>query len=60
MQEIPPELDRLVLDCLAKSPDDRPQTARDILDRLEAIELEPWSERAALDWWRKHLPDALG
>ncbi|NJP43884.1 serine/threonine-protein kinase [Actinacidiphila epipremni] len=35
--ELPPELDRLILDLLAKEPDDRPQDAADVGGRLKAL-----------------------
>ena len=35
------KLERLILDCLAKEPDARPQTARDLKDRLMAALNEP-------------------
>jgi serine/threonine-protein kinase len=54
---IPPDLDALVLGCLAKDRDERPKSPRDLLQRLEAIPLrEPWTERRAGEWWRLHLP----
>ena len=34
---IPKELDAIVLACLAKDPSDRPQTARELARRLEAV-----------------------
>ncbi|MGD8396983.1 MAG: serine/threonine-protein kinase [Candidatus Eiseniibacteriota bacterium] len=56
--EIPAALDRLVLDCLAKRPGDRPASARAVAVRLRAVgaELEPWSEERAARWWATHLP----
>lgn len=36
---IPPDLEALILDCLAKDPDDRPQTMRAVRERLRAIGL---------------------
>jgi eukaryotic-like serine/threonine-protein kinase len=54
----PPVLERVVKKCLAKDPDDRWQSARDIKTNLEwiaegkdpfpsAVKLNPWRERAA-------------
>ena len=54
---IPPELDALVMACLAKNREERPKSPRVLLERLEAIPLrEPWTETRARDWWRGHLP----
>ena len=56
---IPEELDRVILDCLAKNPDDRPQSAVDLSRRLTQCQSErPWSDQLARDWWDKHLPRA--
>ncbi|MBA3500834.1 MAG: protein kinase [Deltaproteobacteria bacterium] len=57
---IPPELDALVLACLAKNPADRPQTAEELQDRLNEVPLEmPWSQKRALPWWSIHVPDLV-
>ena len=54
---IPAALDRLILECLAKSPSDRPQSARQLSQRLEAIDVvAPWSEDRARQWWETHQP----
>jgi serine/threonine-protein kinase len=46
------DLERLILDCLAKDPATRPQTARDLERRLEACAVaEPWTPDAAQAWW---------
>jgi serine/threonine-protein kinase len=56
---IPQELDALVLSCLAKDPEARPGSPRDLLERLEAIPLEShWTEPRAREWWQAHLPRA--
>ena len=57
---IPPELDELVLACLAKEPSDRPQTADELRDRLDAIPFaERWNQDRAKAWWNTHAPDVL-
>ena len=53
---IPPALERLVLRCLAKAPDQRPASASELIEHLDACGLPPWTERAASDWWERHLP----
>jgi eukaryotic-like serine/threonine-protein kinase len=54
--EISPELDQVVLACLAKRPEDRPQSAAELDRMLADIEVEPWSEEDATRWWRTHQP----
>jgi eukaryotic-like serine/threonine-protein kinase len=54
---IPPQLDALVLSCLAKDREYRPKSARDLLQQLDTIPLEqPWTEARARKWWNVHLP----
>jgi serine/threonine-protein kinase len=54
---IPPDLDALVLACLAKDREARPTTVRDLLHRLDAIALDrQWTEARAREWWQVHLP----
>ncbi|NNG15564.1 MAG: serine/threonine protein kinase, partial [Gemmatimonadales bacterium] len=49
---VPPALDRLVLACLAKRPEDRIQTAEAMIDELRLIEVaEPWTRERAVTWW---------
>jgi eukaryotic-like serine/threonine-protein kinase len=54
--DVAPELDRIVLACLAKRPVDRPASATELEHMLASVELEPWSEEAATEWWRTHQP----
>jgi serine/threonine-protein kinase len=54
--DITPELDQVVLACLAKRPEDRPQSATELDRMLAEIEIEPWSEAEATQWWRAHQP----
>jgi tRNA A-37 threonylcarbamoyl transferase component Bud32 len=53
---IPAALERVVLACLAKKPEDRPQTAAELDRELAEIETEPWSQEEAQRWWRQHQP----
>jgi eukaryotic-like serine/threonine-protein kinase len=52
-QLVPPALDEVVLACLAKKPDDRPQTAAALARSLAAAadDAEPWGEEQAAQWW---------
>jgi len=53
-QPLPEALDRLVLDCLEKQPERRPQTARQFLERLARVNANPWERSQAEAWWREH------
>ena len=54
---IPAELDAIVLACLAKDPSDRPQTARELARRLEAVPgAGEWTPGLARAWWETHQP----
>ncbi|MBS2014101.1 MAG: serine/threonine protein kinase [Deltaproteobacteria bacterium] len=54
--EVPPELDAVVLACLAKKPEDRPTSAADLAARLSALGLEDWSREEAHAWWERTAP----
>ncbi|MQA29809.1 MAG: protein kinase [Luteitalea sp.] len=54
---IPPDLDRLVLACLAKAPSNRPQSAKELSSRLADVGgLPPWNDERAREWWTLHEP----
>jgi serine/threonine-protein kinase len=56
LSRIPSELDEIVLACLAKSPSDRPGSARELADRLSQCELdERWTRDHARLWWESRL-----
>jgi serine/threonine protein kinase len=58
---IPPQLDALVLACLEKDPNQRPQSARELFDLAQACKsCETWSQLSAKSWWEMHLPELTG
>jgi len=59
--EIPAALEQLVLDCLEKDPDHRPQSAEDLANALRAIDLAAaWTQETARQWWERHERAAPG
>jgi hypothetical protein len=51
-QAIPVELDLLVLSCVEKKREDRPQRVADLQEALDALALEHrWTQRDAELWW---------
>ena len=56
-QRIPVELEAIVLACLAKDPEARPQTADDLAGRLAELRSQvEWTPMRAREWWDKHRP----
>jgi serine/threonine-protein kinase len=56
---IPPELEAVIMACLAKNPDERPQSAEELSRLLGAVQVPAWTQRRAAAWWRAHRPDVL-
>ncbi|HEU5073749.1 MAG TPA: serine/threonine-protein kinase [Polyangiaceae bacterium] len=55
--QVPRELDDLLDECLRKEPEQRPASARQLVERLERVPLEaPWSQAQAEEWWLKMRP----
>ena len=48
---IPPQLEGLLLACLAKNPEERPQSAAALVRLLDAIDIERWTQAQAEEWW---------
>ncbi len=55
---IPKALEELILACLAKNRNDRPQTAAELEEQLRSMrDIGLWDRAQAISWWREH-PDA--
>jgi serine/threonine-protein kinase len=51
---VPPKLEAVVLSCLAKDPDQRPESAKALADALKACDdVTPWDETVARAYWRE-------
>ncbi len=60
-QAIPDALDGIVMKLLEKEPDDRFQTADELIAALQAVPLaQPWSQERAREWWSRHGPQEVG
>jgi eukaryotic-like serine/threonine-protein kinase len=53
---IPATLEHLVLACLAKKPEERPQSARQLAQSLDTIDGMTWGQEEAGRWWSQHHP----
>ena len=54
---VPPALDALILRCLEKDPENRPDGADEVIRALKAIPIEPWTQAEAIAWWQRHDPE---
>src|ERR1041384_3350045 len=51
---LPADLESLILHCMEKAPGARPQTARDLLARLDSLaDAGRWTQEEARAWWRE-------
>jgi len=49
---VPAELDAVILSCLEKDPNNRPQSTQELLERLRSVPVgQRWTEERARHWW---------
>lgn len=54
---VPPTLDALIMECLAKDPAVRPASAAVLSERLAAtVRADAWTFDSAHAWWEQHRP----
>jgi serine/threonine protein kinase len=57
--EVPADLEKIVLRCLAKKPDERYQTVDDLEQALgRCAAADRWSQACATRWWQQHAQGA--
>jgi eukaryotic-like serine/threonine-protein kinase len=56
---IPRDLDEMVMACLQKNPDKRPQDAVELF-QLASRQTSGWDHGTARTWWEAHLPEMTG
>jgi serine/threonine-protein kinase len=57
--EVDRDLERVVLQCLMKDPDDRPPSAAELMARLESLPIaRRWTPERSREWWDRHAPVA--
>jgi serine/threonine-protein kinase len=55
---VPAALQAIVMQLLAKNPDHRVQSARELARRLRALpDVDAWTPERAEQWWETNLPD---
>jgi serine/threonine-protein kinase len=54
---IHPGLEAIIMACLEKNPNKRPQTAGELVERFATLKFDdPWTEERARLWWQRQWP----
>jgi len=56
-QDVPAELDKLIVCCLEKSQSDRPASCQEFADALDQLEVARWTRANAEAWWNRFGSD---
>jgi serine/threonine-protein kinase len=57
---VDPTLEKIIMSCLAKNPNKRPQSAGEVMELLRALSFPtPWSDERASLWWKTHLSTVI-
>ncbi len=55
--DVPEDLEKIILSCLEKDPNSRPQSARELDQMLACCDIGiDWTNKKASEWWNLHLP----
>jgi eukaryotic-like serine/threonine-protein kinase len=57
---VPAQLEAIVLACLEKDPDRRPQSAAELRRQVDACTTDPWDSERARAWWSAHQRELDG
>ena len=60
LKSIPETLEKIVMSCLEKDRENRPQTAKELGELLAAAGGENrWTQARAVQWWNDNVPDLV-
>jgi serine/threonine-protein kinase len=52
-QALPPDIEQVILQCVRKTPSERPSDARALRERLRGAVVPPWTTEQAIEWWAR-------